>query len=284
MHVAAEMPSPLENTLGVIAGTGALPGNVIAACRDKRRPVFILALQDITPRELTEGQEHAWVRLGEVGKALSLLRERGIKELVIAGKVERPSLAALRPDAKGMLLLSRLGGSMLAGDDALLSTIVRFFEGEGFTVTGADDIIRELLVPAKVLGRHAPDKLAEADIKKGVHVARAIGALDIGQAVVVQNGHVLGVEAIEGTDALIARAASLKQTETGGVLVKVKKPGQERRVDLPAIGLTTVKAIADAGFAGIAIEAGGALLLDREAAIAEADARGIFIAGIGLEH
>lgn len=283
MHVAAQMTDS-DNMLGLIAGEGALPHHVIAACRDKNRPVFVLALQDITPQALIEGREHAWVRLGEVGKALSVLRERGIKELVIAGKVERPSLAALRPDAKGMLLLSKLGGSMLAGDDALLSTIVRFFEGEGFTITGADDIIRELLIPPRVLGKHIPDKTAEADIKKGIDVCRAIGALDIGQAVMVQQGHVLGVEAIEGTDALIARAATLKQAETGGVLVKVKKPGQERRVDLPTIGLMTVKAVADAGFAGIAIEAGGALMLERDAAIAEADARGIFIVGIGLEH
>lgn len=283
MHVAAQMMHA-GHALGVIAGTGSLPRHVIAACRDKGRPVFVLALQDITLPELIDGHDHAWVRLGEVGKALSILRERGIKELVIVGKVERPSLSALRPDAKGMLLLSRLGGSMLAGDDALLSTIVRFFEGEGFTVTGADEIIRELLIPPHVLGRFAPDKTADADIKKGIDVCRAVGALDIGQAVVVQQGHVLGVEAIEGTDALIARAATLKQAETGGVLVKVKKPGQERRVDLPAIGFRTVQAVADAGFAGIAIEAGGALMLERDAAIAEADARGIFIVGISLEH
>lgn len=284
MHVAAPMTEFPEHALGVIAGKGSLPRNVIAACRNKNRPVFILALQDITPEEVTIGHDHAWVRLGEVGKALSILREQGIKELVIAGKVERPSLSSLRPDAKGMLLLSKLGGSMLAGDDALLSTIVRFFEGEGFLVTGSDDIIHELLIPAKVLGKHAPDKISEADIKKGIDVARAVGALDIGQAVIVQHGHVLGVEAIEGTDALIARASKLKQAESGGVLVKVKKPGQERRVDLPAIGLTTVKAIVEAGFAGIAIEAGGALMLDREAAIAEADAHGIFIVGVGLDR
>lgn len=276
-----ETDTPLP-AIGIIAGKGSLPRHVIAACREKQRPVFILALTDTTPADTIEGQDHAWVRLGEVGKAISLLRERNIKEVVIAGKIERPSLSSLRPDAKGMLLLSKLGGILLAGDDALLSSIVRFFEGEGFTITGADEVIRSLLVPAGVLGKYAPDKVAEADIKKGADVARAIGALDIGQAVIVQHGHVLGVEAVEGTDALIARASGLKQADSGGVLVKVKKPGQERRVDLPAIGVMTVKAVAHAGFAGIAIEAGGALMLDREAAIAEANALGIFIYGINL--
>ncbi|MFO1242746.1 MAG: UDP-2,3-diacylglucosamine diphosphatase LpxI [Rickettsiales bacterium] len=278
----AQTEAPSTAPIGLIAGKGSLPLHVLSACREKGRPVFILALTDTTPVSHVQHVDHAWVRLGEVGKAISLLRERDIKEVVIAGKIERPSITSLRPDAKGMLLLSKLGGSLLAGDDALLSTIVRFFEGEGFTITGADDVIKSLLVPVGVLGKYAPDKTADADIKKGVDVARAIGALDIGQAVIVQQGHVLGVEAVEGTDALIARAAGLKQADSGGVLVKVKKPGQERRVDLPAIGLMTVKAVAHAGFAGIAIEAGGALMLDREAAIAEADALGIFVVGIGL--
>jgi DUF1009 family protein len=176
-------------------------------------------------------------------------------------------------------VIAKLGKAAL-GDDKLLSVLIAEIESEGFNVVGADDILHDLLVAEGVLGRHRPDDIAQSDIARGVEVARALGAVDVGQAVVVQQGIVLGVEAIEGTDALIARAAAVRREGPGGVLVKIKKPGQERRADLPTIGRSTVDAAAGAGLRGIAVEAGATLVIGRETLVAAADAAGIFVAAI----
>jgi hypothetical protein len=161
--------------------------------------------------------------------------------------------------------------------------LIAEIESEGLHVVGADDILHDLLVAEGVLGRHRPDDLAASDIARGLEVARALGAVDVGQAVVVQQGIVLGVEAIEGTDALIARAANLRREGPGGVLVKIKKPGQERRADLPTIGLSTVTAAVDAGLRGIAIEAGATLLIGRERLVAAADTAGLFVTALRVD-
>ena len=166
-------------------------------------------------------------------------------------------------------------------DDALLSLIVNELEDEGFRVVGADDVLGDLLVEAGPLGRLVPTPQAAADIDIGVKVIAALGALDIAQAVVIQHGRVLGIEAAEGTDALIDRCAALQSSEwPGAVLVKLRKPGQERRVDLPAIGAPTIARAADAGFVGIAIESAGTLVMDRGAVISSADQRGLFVIAI----
>ena len=202
----------------------------------------------------------------------------------MAGKLKRPSLAALRPDATGAKLLARLGGAFLAGDNSLLSGVIDYLEEEGFHVIGADDVLHQLLAPQGLIGRIPPSKDAQKDIAAGVKIAHAVGELDIGQAVIIQQGYVLGVEAAEGTDELIARCEHLRRNfPYGGVLVKVKKPGQERRADLPTIGVETVRAIAEAGFAGIAVEAGGTLIIDRKGVALKADALGVFVVGFSLE-
>ena len=131
-----------------------------------------------------------------------------------------------------------------------------------------------------MIGERAPDDVAERDIAIGVEAARALGAHDIGQAVVVQAGRVLGVEGVEGTDGLIERCAALQEAGPGAVLVKMKKPGQERRADLPTIGLTTIEKLAEAGFSGVAFEAGETLILERAQAVARADAHGVFMIGV----
>ena len=166
------------------------------------------------------------------------------------------------------------------GDDGLLAAIVKELEIEGFRVVGADGILRSALAPAGLIGRMAPDELAQQDLVHAVKVARALGALDIGQAVVVQQGVVLAVEAAEGTAALLARAKMLALDGPGGVLVKLAKPGQERRADLPTIGPETLEQAGAAGLRGIAVEAGATLILDREATVAAADARGLFLIGL----
>jgi UDP-2,3-diacylglucosamine hydrolase len=222
---------------------------------------------------------HAWVRLGAAGEALRLLREHHVEEIVFAGGVKRPSLLSLRPDWRAAKFFARVGYRAL-GDDGLLTAVIREFEGEGFRVIGADELLGSALATVGPIGRHVPDAQAEDDIALGFRVVRALGALDIGQAAVVQQGLVLGVEAIEGTDALIARCAGLRREGPGGVLVKAPKPGQERRADLPTIGRRTVEAAAAAGLRGIAVEAGASFVLDRVATAAAANRAGLFVVGI----
>jgi len=270
--------------LGVIAGGGALPGRVIETCRAGGRPVFVLALEGQTDAALLaqlqdEGVEHAAVRLGAVGRALDILRKAAVDEVVMVGAVKRPGLKDLRPDLKAMALLSKAGADAL-GDDGLLRAIVKQLEAEGFRVCGVEDLVGGLLAEGGLYGRHGPDLQAERDIARGVAVVRALGAVDVGQAAVVQQGIVLGVEAAEGTDALLARCAGLQRAGDGGVLVKLRKPAQEQRVDLPTLGPTTLEAAVAAGLRGIAFEAGGCLILDPVKLTARADAEGLFLLGL----
>ncbi len=274
----------MTDKLGIIAGGGGLPRHIVDACRAAGRDVFVLALEGAADPATVEGVAHAWCRLGAAARGLAILRANEVTELVLAGGLRRPSIAALRPDWRAAKLFARIGYRAL-GDDGLLSAVVGEFEREGFRVIGADQLLKagprgSGLAPRGVLGRLSPDPQALADIAHGRQVARALGVLDIGQAVVVQQGLVLGVEAIEGTDALLRRCAGLRRDGPGGVLVKVEKPGQEQRADRPTIGPQTVTLAAAAGLRGIAVEAGATIILDRDGVKTAADRAGLFVVGI----
>lgn len=271
MHGAGPAPK-----LGIIAGGGALPTLLIAACKESGRNHLVLGLSSFADPESLAADE--WIRIGDIGKAFAVLHSASVKEVVMAGTVRRPAIAELKTDFKGAAFLARIAGRAL-GDDGLLTAVIAEIEREGFKVVGADSIIAHLLAPAGVLGRHHPDAGAKADIARGLVVARAVGAADVGQAVVVQQGIVLGVEAAEGTDALIARCAALRLDAPGGVLVKTKKPQQERRADLPTIGTTTVRNAKAAGLRGIAVEAGHTLVINLKDVITAADETGLFVVG-----
>jgi DUF1009 family protein len=266
--------------LGILAGGGPLPGRVAAAARSKGRDVFIIAFEDFAEPAVIGAYPHATVRLGAAGRMFKLLRDNNCRELCLIGPVRRPSLLDLRPDAEGARLVARIGRAAFTGDDGLLAAIVRVLAEEGFSIIGAHEILTEAVGRPGPLGRHAPDEQAQADIARGIAVIRALGAVDVGQACVVQQGCVLAVEAIEGTDAMLARAATLLRPVPGGVLIKMVKPGQDRRADLPTIGPRTITAAKAAGLRGIAFEAGGTLLTDTHACIAEADKAGLFLLGI----
>jgi UDP-2,3-diacylglucosamine hydrolase len=277
MAADAEFAAP--GPLGIIAGSGGLPRRVIESCRAAGREVFVLALEGEADREAVEAVPHAWCRIGGAATGLDLLRANAVVELVLAGGVRRPSLTSLRPDWRAAKFLARVGYRAL-GDDGLLKAVVKELEREGFRIIGADQLLDEAALPEGPLGQVRPDADADADIAHGVRLARAIGALDIGQAVVVQQGLVLGVEAIEGTDGLLRRSARLRRDGPGGVLVKLEKPGQEKRVDRPVIGPQTVVLAAESGLRGIAAEAGATLVLDRDEVVRLADAAGLFVVGI----
>ena len=266
--------------LGILAGGGDLPVNLVETCRRDGRDFFLIALEgQATPDWLSPAIPHGWFRLGAAGAILNRLKAEGVEEIVMAGRVRRPTLTELRPDWKATQFFARIGLKAL-GDDGLLRAVAQVLEEEGFHVIGVQSLIADLLTPAGPLGKHRPDEQAVADITHGITVARALGALDIGQSVVVQQGVVLGVEAIEGTDALIRRCGPLRRPGAGPVLVKCAKPQQDRRLDLPALGPDTVDNCIAAGFAGIAAQAGNTLFLGRDRAVAAADSAGLFLQGI----
>lgn len=271
--------SASQGPLGIIAGSGGLPRQIIESCLAKGREVFVLALEGEADRAIVGTVPHAWCRIGGAASGLDLLRANAVTELVLAGGVRRPSLAALRPDWRATKFFARVGYRAL-GDDGLLRAVVRELEREGFRVIGADQLLDHAALPEGPLGQFRPDAAAAADIAHGMRLARAIGALDIGQAVVVQQGFVLGVEAIEGTDGLLRRCADLRRDGPGGVLVKAEKPGQERRADRPTIGPQTVILAEASGLRGIAGEAGATLVLERDEVIRLADTAGLFVVGV----
>lgn len=267
--------------LGILAGGGELPARLIAACRATGRPFFVLAFEGHADPHLVDGVSHGWMRLGAIGDGLKRLREEAVEELVLAGRVTRPTLGELRPDLRGVRFFAKIGKAAL-GDDGLLSAVTRELEEEGFRIVAADAILADLVAARGVYTKSRPDDSANQDIARAIEVARGLGRLDVGQAVVVQAGIVLGVEAIEGTDALLARCGGLKRDAPGGVLVKVRKPAQDRRVDLPTIGVETVRGAVAAGLRGIAIEAGGSLVIDRAQVAAAADDAGLFVVGVEI--
>lgn len=274
--MAADRP-----TLGILAGGGRLPGQVAAAARAAGRGVFMIGLEGFADPAVLAPWPHEVVRILAAGRIIAAFREHGCQDLVLVGPVRRPSLLDLRPDAEGARILARIGRAAFAGDDGLLAAVVRVFAEEGFRVVGAHEILNEALGPMGLLSRAGPDAVSMADIRRGIAVARALGAIDVGQGCVVQQGMVLAVEAAEGTDAMLARCASLARPGRGGVLVKLVKPGQDRRADLPTIGPETLHGAAEAGLRGVAFEAGGTILAERDAAVAAADAAGLFLLGLG---
>ncbi len=274
----------MEKPLGIIAGGGDAPKRLIAQCLRMNKPFHVLALEGQTDKDIVDLADDlpiSWLPLGAAAAAVALGKEKGITDVVLLGRVRRPSLAELKPDWLLMKKLGRIGLGIL-GDDGLLKAIAKEFEVEGFHIIAVQDVFAEIMFPAGQLGKHAPSETAQADIKRGIEIARALGSLDIGQAVVMQQGIVLGVEAIEGTDALIGRTGMLKREGAAPVLIKLKKPQQDMRLDLPTIGFSTVREALGAGFCGIAAEAGGSLLIDREEVIKFADASGIFLVGLKL--
>jgi DUF1009 family protein len=245
--------------------------------------VFIVGLEGFAEKAVLAGWPSEVIRIGAAGRILAALRAHGCEDLVLIGPVRRPSMFDLRPDADGVRILGRIGRAAFMGDDGLLAAVIKILSEEGFRVIGAQDVLRDALGPVGLLSRAGPDAQAVTDIERGIAVAKALGALDVGQCCVVQQGLVLAVEAAEGTDAMLARCEALRRPGPGGVLVKQVKPGQERRADLPTIGPETMRGAAAAGLRGVAFEAGGTILADRDESVAAADAAGLFLLGLSRE-
>jgi hypothetical protein len=269
--------------LAIVAGSGALPRQLIVSCEAAGREVFVIAVNDETEPETVQGVAHAWVDIAAIGHAARLLRQAGCEELCLIGPITRPAMARLRPDWEGLKLLPKLVAAARQGDAAVLRVVVEHFESVGFRVVAPEAVVADLAVPAGPLGRYRTDAADEADIQAGIRKIRSVEANMVTQAVVVRGGQVLATEASDGTDAMLARCASDAGEVRAGVLVKWPMPGQELRVDLPTIGPTTVAGARAAGLKGIAVAAGGALVAERERTVRQADEGGLFIVGAEAE-
>jgi hypothetical protein len=278
----------IDGPLGIIAGRGPLPCVLAASAAARGLPLHIVAIRG-EARDEIERFPHTWIKWGEIGKMFAALDQNGCGDLVIIGGVNRPDLANVRFDLGALKTLPFLLSLGKGGDDHVLSRIVRFFEDKGYRVHGAGDVAPEIMAGVGKLGAKAPSAEDRADIDMALDVVRALGRFDVGQAAVVVKGHVLAVEAAEGTDAMLARCAELREAGRAGrggragVLVKAPKPGQEERVDMPTIGPETVTKAAAAGLSGIAV-AKQVLMAERAATIAAANQHGLFLLGLTAEE
>lgn len=268
------MPGPI----GILAGGGTFLIEIVEAIRARGREVHIIAIRGEAGPEI-ERYPHTWVRWGEVGGILAALRKAGCREMAIAGIVRRPDLARLRPDVGFFRHLPALLAMLKGGDDSVLSRVVRFFEQHGIKVRGIHELAPGLIAEAGPIAGSPPGDATIAAAMAGFDLLAALGPLDVGQAAVVTAGRVLAIEGAEGTDRMLERVAVMAG-RTGGVLVKRPKPGQELRVDMPAIGPRTIEKAAAAGLAGIAVQANLVLIADRARLRSLADATGLFVVGL----
>ena len=265
--------------LAIIAGNGSIPFYLVEECKTKGRE-YCLIIIDGHGKELSEKYKPDFiVSLSKMGKAIKYVKKLNIKDIVMVGGVERPSLRNIIPDLWTAKLLAKLNSS-ITGDDSILSSLTKALEKEGFNILAPENIIPSLLCPKGILGKIKPNKNNNKDIINGYKIAKLVGSNDIGQSIVIENGLVLAVEAAEGTDNMIKRSGLLKKEKKGGVLVKVIKPQQDKRVDRPVIGIRTIEEVWRAGLAGIAIEYNEILIISFEEVVAYADKKGLFIEGI----
>lgn len=269
--------------LAIIAGGGEVPLLIAQGEASAGRKPFIVEVTGFADQDYTP-YDRAAFPVTKIGGMQKAMREAGCDAVCFIGRITRPDFKSLMGlDTAAMALLPKITQAARYGDDALMRVIIDSFEHKGLRAIGADQALSSLVPQAGILGAIEPDAAAMTDVRKALQIARAIGAHDIGQGAVVANGLVLAVEAQEGTDAMLARIAELPDDIRGrpggraGVLAKTPKPQQERRIDLPTIGLRTVEGVSRAGLAGIAIQAGSALIPRRDETIAAADEAGIFI-------
>ena len=279
MGLVDDRPRPTamhSGTLAIIAGGGRLPRLVLDGARAMGLRVVGVGFAGETEPELTEGMDAwKWLHLGQLGKLIAFCKEQGVTQIVMAGKVHKARAVDLRPDWRAAKLLWKVKNTQ---DDVLLRAIAQELESEGLAVVAAQDFLPHLQTPEGILTRRGPTPEERADIEFGWPLAQRMGALDIGQCVVVRKRTAVAVEALEGTDSTILRAGKL--VGPGCVVIKVFKPIQDIRLDLPAIGPQTVRAMMQAKASCLAVEAGRSLFLDLPESLNLAESAGISIVGV----
>jgi UDP-2,3-diacylglucosamine hydrolase len=263
--------------IGLIAGSGRLPAMFAAAAKERNVAVVAVGHRGETDPALEALVESlTWVRVGQVNKILSAFRAGGVSRAAMAGGIGKVrAITDARPDLGALKIVSRLRSLR---DDALLREVAAYFEESGVTIVAPTEFLTRALAPQGLLAGPALSSQQQSDVTVGIEVARAIGRVDVGQTVVVRNGHVLAVEAIEGTDEAIRRAGRLGAK--GAVVVKLAKPGQDERFDLPAVGPGTIEVMREAGAGALVVEASKTILLDAEKLFSGAMRDGISVLGL----
>jgi DUF1009 family protein len=289
MNAQATVVAAGEGPLAIICGGGSLPFAVAEAAVRAGRRVVLFPLRGAADSGRVARYPHHWLRLGGPGRFRRIARAEGCRDVVFIGSVVRPRISQVWPDLLALRSLPHLIRLYRGGDDRLLSGIGKLVEQHGFRLVGADQIAPEILMPLGPLGRLSPIERDRADIATGLSLMRATGAFDVGQAVVVSDNRILAIEAADGTDAMLAHLADMRQSgrirspEGAGVLVKAPKPTQDRRIDLPSIGPRTVEGVARAGLAGIAVVAGSTVVAEADRITSAADKAKIFVIGIDAD-
>lgn len=269
--------SVIPEHIGIIAGGGQFPILFIEAARKAGKKVFVVAHRGETMEKATAmADASCWVKLGQLGKVLSFFHKNGVGEVAFLGTITKTRIFRdILPDFKGLSLWKKIDKRQ---DDAILRAVAEVFEEEGIDVIESTLYLKNLLFPKGLLTKKKPSVEQIKDIEFGWKIARGVGALDIGQCVVVRDLSVVAVEAIEGTDATILRGGELAKEEA--VVVKLRKPGQDFRFDLPATGVKTIESLAAVKGAVLAVEAGQSLLFDPEEMIAAANRSKIVVVGV----
>jgi len=267
----------MNTAIGLIAGGGQFPLLFAAAAKERGRKVIAVCHQNETATELADRVDDVcWVKLGQLGKIIKFFHSRGVQETVFCGTITKTRIFKdILPDLKGLSLWNKIDTRL---DDAILRAVACALEDEGINVLASTCYLEHLFFPKGVLTRKRPSKEQVEDIRFGWKIAREVGRLDIGQCVVVRSRSVLAVEAIEGTDAAIKRGGKLARS--GAVVVKLKKPGQDFRFDLPATGTKTIETLASVNGEVLAVEAGQSLIFDCDTMVAAANQTGIVVVGI----
>ncbi|MDP3372398.1 MAG: UDP-2,3-diacylglucosamine diphosphatase LpxI [Candidatus Paracaedibacteraceae bacterium] len=271
----------INSPLAIIAGQGNLPLKIIAE-QKKHRPIVILAIEGQTPTSIVDTTNNEfpilWTKFGLVAAALSFFKQHNVKDIVMAGGMTRPKMRDLSVDWVGTRWVSALGINAFKGDDHLLKALIGLFEKEGYNVVPAHNLVSNLFADEGVLTKTTPTKADLADLFHGKSILDLLSPYDVGQAIVVHDGCVLGIETIGGTEALLSHVKDLGRTQ-GGVFIKMPKRGQSQQADVPTIGIQTIRQVHNAGLSGIAIESAGVQILDLEQVMQLADELNLFIIG-----
>ncbi|NVK35084.1 MAG: UDP-2,3-diacylglucosamine diphosphatase LpxI [Rhodobacteraceae bacterium] len=272
--------------VAVVSGNGNIPLQVVEAIEARGRKALVFAIRGEANAKLM-ARADVLIDWGKVGKLANSLKKHGCREVILIGGItRRPDYMSILGDWGTWVRLPEILKTMLGGDGSLLSKVIHMFESEGFSIIGVKDVAPEILAPEGALGTATPSNEALRDIELAKEATRLLGLVDAGQAAVAVKGRIVALEAAEGTDLMLERCAEVRRLgrvrapERTGVLVKTVKPGQDQRVDLPAIGPNTIKNVVAAGLAGVAVQAGGAVIADFEETVAAADKAGVFIYGL----
>ena len=281
--VSVSQNSRADARVGIIAGQGNLPLALATSLRASGQLPFLLLVEgEADPADYQDFPFDVF-KITKIGRFLKALKREGCTKITLAGPVRRPDMKNIVPDFEGVKLLARITASIGKGDDQLLTTITTYLADKGYEIVGVHELATDLLVPTGQLGRLAPEESDWEDIREGSRIVKAIGELDIGQAAIIRDGYTLAVEAAEGTDGLLERSVQFAREQPSGVLVKLSKPGQDLRIDMPTIGPGTISRAAAANLRGIAVEAERTLVMEKSEMIVQANAAGIFVIGLELD-